>query len=66
MAHKVYFSVPEKELRNTDLVFSISGNQRKIGELHISRGGVDWWPRGAKKHKKPFSWKRFATILQEN
>ncbi len=65
MAHKVYFSVPEKQLQSTDLVFSISEDGQKLGELHISRGGVDWWPSYAKSKKRKFSWKRFAKHLEE-
>jgi hypothetical protein len=66
MAHKVYFYVPEKEVENTNLIFSISENRRKIGELHVSRRGVDWWPRAVKKNKIKFSWKRFTEVLEGN
>ena len=65
MAHKVFFSVPAKELHNTDLVFSISEDGQKLGELRISRGGVDWWPRDAKK-KRQFSWKQLASRLEKD
>ena len=35
----------------------------KFGELRISRGGVDWWPRDAKTRGELLTWEQFAARM---
>lgn len=43
--HTIKMSVPLMELGRTDVEFVVFVDGKKRGELHISEGGVDWWPR---------------------
>ena len=47
-----------------DVRIVVSDSRRKIGELAISRGPVDWWPRDA-KYSYRLPWSRFDTVMQE-
>jgi len=44
MAHKVEFSVPERQLGKRDIVFRVSKDDALFGTLRVSKGGVDWFP----------------------
>src|SRR2546421_12504855 len=48
-----------------DLRIVVSDSHGKIGELAISKGPVDWWPRDA-KYSYRLPWKRFDAVMQEN
>jgi hypothetical protein len=50
-------------LKNSDIVFIVRRGTRKIGELRISQGGLDWFPRKARTCYST-SWERFQKILQ--
>lgn len=53
------------EVVNSDLVIEVSADEEKLGELRLSRGTVDWVPRG---HRRPFSmsWEQFDRLMQEH
>lgn len=46
MAHKVKLNVRIPELGKIDTCFEIYSNGKKLGELKISKGGVDYTPAG--------------------
>jgi hypothetical protein len=43
-----------------------SGGLEKLGELHISRGSLEWWPKGAKRYRREVEWEMFAESINEN
>jgi hypothetical protein len=55
------------ELKNSDVVFVVSDEEGKFGELRVSRGSVDWWPVLAKQNAGAtrISWKRFAKVMAD-
>jgi hypothetical protein len=59
---KVTIDLPARPLAYADAIFQISRHGEKFGESRISQGGVDWWPRDAKKRRK-FSWKQLDAAL---
>lgn len=76
MAHKIYFTIPERELGKGDIVITIYEDYRarrskpqeervkeKLGELRLSKGGVDWNPKDAKK-KISRSWAQIARLIE--
>jgi hypothetical protein len=63
---KVTIQTGEVSLGLQDVVFRARGTGGKIGELHISRGSVDWWPRGIHTKAIRLSWQRFADVLEEH
>jgi hypothetical protein len=66
MAHKVkIIEMPSIELTGNDLKFEIKKNSEKIGELLISKGNVEWWPRGNKRYKKRLTWSQFQFHMEQ-
>lgn len=50
---------------NVDVVFIVSTVQEgKLGQLNLSKGGVDWWPRNSKKRYHPCTWEQRRTFLE--
>jgi hypothetical protein len=35
-----------------------------VGELHLSKGTIDWWPTRAKTAVASMTWERFDQIMQ--
>jgi hypothetical protein len=62
--HKVIVSVPYKEVVNSDVIFEVFGDEEKIGELRISKGGLDYYSRD-KKTPKTLSWEQFDRLMQD-
>jgi hypothetical protein len=62
--HEIEITLPRKALMNVDAKILIKSDGRKLGELHVSKGTVDWKAKG-KKQAKYFSWERFAEVLDE-
>jgi hypothetical protein len=63
--HLIKFRLPEIELNSRNLVFEVSLDAKKMGELHISEGGLDWWPRGARTRKCTKTWKQLRDFMEE-
>ncbi len=47
MAHKVRFSIPERELGKADIEFKVNREGARFGTLKISKGSVVWVRAGA-------------------
>jgi hypothetical protein len=58
--HRVTVTSPPRELGSADAVYEVFADGEKFGELRISRGGVDWWPRDAKTRGELLTWEQFA------
>lgn len=64
MAHYIEITLPPKALKNVDTIIAAWNGDEKIGELRISKGGVDW-RAGKKKKPKSFRWEKLAKLLDE-
>lgn len=60
--HEIWMTFPTKALRNVDTTIAIWSDNKKLGELHISQGTIDWKSKG-KKTAKVITWERLAEIL---
>jgi hypothetical protein len=64
-SHKVEMKIPTtKMVQHADVVFEVHDDDGKLGELRVSQGGVDWYPRGAHIPAK-LSWEQFAAVMAE-
>jgi hypothetical protein len=64
-SHLVEMKIPTtKVVQHADVVFEVFDDDGKLGELRVSQGGVDWYPRGAKLPAK-LSWEQLARVLEE-
>jgi hypothetical protein len=60
--HDVRMSFPDKPLKNVDATIAVWSDGKKLGEMRISRGSLDW--RSAyKKTAKSIAWERVAELL---
>ena len=64
MAYKAKFNIPDSKLGNADVVFTISTDRGKLGELHISKGSLAWKPLSGKESYK-MAWIKFGTMAQK-
>lgn len=62
--HDIKFSIPEKDLGKVDISFSIKEDEKVLGKLDISKGGIDWYAKNAKTPKR-ISWSKLAELLNE-
>jgi len=61
--HQISFQSPNFVLGKSDVVFVVSIDGEKQGELHISEGGIDWWPKSARK-KRSKSWTQLRAFME--
>jgi hypothetical protein len=63
MAHSVKFGIRDRDRGNVDIEFDVKGRSGKIGELHLSKGGIDWFPKNA---HVPISlgWAELAKLIE--
>lgn len=45
-------------------VFLARNENGKIGELKVSKGGLRWYPKSARKHYF-MTWERFAAVIKD-
>ena len=52
------------EVVNADLIVEVTSDEEKLGQLQVSRGTIDWVPRG---HKSAISlsWERFDQLMRD-
>lgn len=62
--HNVKFSLPERELGKVDARFSIYEDGKKLGEITISRGAIEYYPTNDKNPIK-MSWEQFDRAMKE-
>lgn len=63
--HKISFDLPKQELSNVDANFYIHQDGKKLGQITISRGGIDYYPKHRKTNAIKLSWTRFDEIMKE-
>lgn len=62
--HRVVVTSPPRELGSSDAVYEAFADGEKFGELRVSRGGVDWWPRDAKSRGEQLTWEQLAARIE--
>jgi hypothetical protein len=66
MAHEVRLKLDAAIVQNKDMEVVIKSNDGKIGTLLISRGNIEWRPKGNYVNKKRLTWKKFAELMEKN
>ena len=62
--HDIRMDQSVRDLGKVDTVITVIIDGAKRGELHVSKGGVDWWPRNAKTDVRTKSWTQLAAFLE--
>jgi hypothetical protein len=63
--HKIEVAQPAKRVLNSDVVFTIYSDDRRLGELSISKGSVDWRPANKQRSVRR-TWERFAQMMEDS
>jgi hypothetical protein len=66
MAHEVRARIDTKVVANKDLGIVVKRDGSKLGTLLISRGNVEWLPKGNSVNKRRLSWARFAELMDQH
>ena len=68
MAHEVKATLHTKVVARKDLEIEVKtisdGNPSKLGTLLISKGNIEWLPKGHSVNKKRLTWARFAEVIE--
>ena len=64
MAHEVRARIDTKVVAHKDLEIVVKSNGSKLGTLLISKGNIEWRPKGNYVNKKRLSWHRFADLIE--
>jgi len=62
--HRILYTAPTVTLGSTDVVFEVFIDGSKEGELRVSEGGLDWWPRNARSKKRVKSWSQLRDFME--
>ena len=69
MAHEVSAKLHTKVVAHKDLEIDVktisNGKPSKRGTLLISKGNIEWLPKGNSVNKKRLTWMQFATLMDE-
>ena len=61
--HKVIMRQPREKIVNSDVVFVIKEGEKKLGELHVSKGSIEWKPSNG-RFKRRMRWSKFAKFME--
>jgi len=62
--HNVKLSIEHPiPIGNVDVIFEVRQGNTLLGAARLSRGGVDWKPRSARRAKKA-TWSEFAEWME--
>jgi len=65
MAHEVRVKINTAVVANKDLEVEVKTDGGKLGTLLISKGNVEWLPKGNYINKRRLSWAKFAEFMEE-
>lgn len=69
MAHEVSAKLHTKVVAHKDLEIEVktvnNGSSSKLGTLLISKGNIEWLPKGNSVNKKRLNWAQFAALVDE-
>ncbi len=70
MAHEVSAKLHTKVVAHKDLEIEVKtidgGKPSKLGTLLISKGNIEWLPKGNSVNKKRLSWVQFSALVEEH
>ncbi|MEK7237753.1 MAG: hypothetical protein AAB242_14075 [Nitrospirota bacterium] len=68
MAHEVSVKLHTKVVAHKDLEIEVKtiddGKPSKLGTLLVSKGNIEWLPKGNSVNKKRLTWVQFAALIE--
>ena len=66
MAHEVRAKVDTNVVAHKDLEITIkTSTGGRLGKLLISKGNIEWLPKGNSVRKRRLTWTKFAQLFEE-
>jgi len=65
VAHRVSFSLPERELGRADVEFLVRKDGSVFGKLLVSKGAIVWRTKWTSKRGKKVGWVQFADLMHK-
>lgn len=62
--HNVFLDLPKREINKVDAHFYIHKDGEKLGQITVSKGGLDYYPANSKKPIK-IGWTQFDKMIKE-
>jgi hypothetical protein len=59
-------SQPPTEVQNLDISFTIYEGGKLLGDLHISKGNLQWWPSGNSVNFHSLGWSKLAKTFVDD
>ena len=63
-SHNVRFTLPERELGKVDARFDIYEDGKKLGQITISKGNLEYFPASTPK-PITMTWSKFDKVMRE-
>lgn len=64
MSHNVRVKIDTALVAHKDFEVIVNAASGKLGTLLISKGNVEWLPKGNHVNKQRLSWAKFATLME--
>jgi hypothetical protein len=64
--HLISMKQPKEVVLGKDVIFSIKRDGQKLGELHVSKGNLEWVPAGSKVKTYRLRWSQVAALFEDN
>ena len=63
--HSISMKQPKEVILGKDVQFTVKRDGRKLGELHVSKGNLEWVPAGTKYKTYRLGWAQVAAIFED-
>lgn len=63
---KCEFKIDTAVVAHKDFEVAVKSSQGKIGTLLISKGNIEWLPKGNSVNKQRLSWAKFAEFMEQH
>lgn len=69
--HQVIMEIQAQTIRSKDVIFVVkvksdSGSHKKIGELLVSQGAIEWRKTRNSVNRKFLNWEKFSELMEEH
>ncbi len=66
MAHEVRVKIDTAVVAHKDFEVVVRTDDGKLGTLLISKGNIEWLPKGNSVNKRRLTWAKFAEFMEEH
>lgn len=64
MAHEITLDIATKFILHKDVKIEVKNDEGKLGTLLVSKGNIEWLPKGNHVNKNRLTWTKFAELME--